>query len=142
MRNKETCRAGRSQQEEDVSDQGPVAVPGQQVCVTGNHQQSAAEKHPAGPQTALLEAFLLLGRDITAHFHGLLLPSNQQHLPPLDLISTDPASPTPQPQHSQSEGTHVSRSLKVLTGIKAAIQCNCSSACFPRTQGLASAFKH
>lgn len=47
VRNKQTCRVGRSQQEEDVSDQGPAAVPDQQVCVTGNHQQSAAEKHAA-----------------------------------------------------------------------------------------------
>lgn len=100
MRNKQTCRPGRPQQEEDVSDQGPVAVPDQQVCVTGNHKQSAAEKHPAGPQIALLEAFLFLGPDVTAHFHGSLLPSNQQHLPLLDLISTDPASPIPQPQHA------------------------------------------
>lgn len=30
-----------------MSDQGPAAVPDQQVCVTGNHQQSAAEEHPA-----------------------------------------------------------------------------------------------
>lgn len=29
-----------------MSDQGPAAVPDQQVCVTGNHQQPAAEKHP------------------------------------------------------------------------------------------------
>lgn len=46
VRNKQICRSGRSQQEEDVSDQGPVAVLDQQVCVTGNHQQSAAQKHP------------------------------------------------------------------------------------------------
>lgn len=58
---------------------------------------------------------MILGPDVTPHRYGPLLPSNQQHLPPPDLISTDAAPPTPQPEmkYKVPKRTALSRHFQV-----------------------------
>lgn len=83
-----------------MSDQGLAAVPDQQSVSWGTTSSQLQKNTLPSPcrVSALLEAFMLLGPDVTSHLYGPLLPSNQQHLAPPDLISTDAASPTPQPE--------------------------------------------
>lgn len=83
----------RPKQEEDVSVQGPAALPDQHDCVMGSYQQSvqrlALSPHPQDLKQPFQTPFQ------TPHLPRPLLPSNQ-HPPPLELVSIDPASLTPQ----------------------------------------------
>lgn len=100
-----------------MSDQGLAAVPDQQSVSWGT-TSSQLQKNTLTSRcrvSALLEAFMILGPDVTPHRYGPLLPSNQQHLPPPDLISTDAAPPTPQPEmkYKVPKRTAVSRHFQV-----------------------------